>query len=131
MKKQAMKINTMKNQKGMTLISWMVVLAFAGFQFMLAIRIMPVFAEDHTITSIWKALETDIELVGKSPKDIHKSIQRKFKINNVKDIDPRDIVIRKSEGYNVVTLEYEPRGKLVGPLDFIVSFKHEAKIKSR
>ena len=120
-----------KNQKGMTMISWLVVLVFVGFQFMLAIKIVPVFAEDHTIKTIWKGLENDTSLVGASPKKIKKTIVKKMKMNNVYGFDMSTIKIKKSKGYYIVTTEYEPRGKIVGPLDFIATFKHEARVKAK
>lgn len=131
MRKQIMKNQSIEKQKGMTLISWVVVLVFVGFQFMLAIKIVPVFSKDHTIKSIWSAVESDTTLVGASPKDIHKAIAKKMRINNVYDFDIKTVKIKKSQGYHIVTTEYEPRGKIIGPLDFIVSFKHEAKIRAK
>ncbi len=131
MQKQFMKKRSMEKQKGMTLISWVVVLVFVGFQFMLAIKILPTFAEDHTIKTIWKELENDAAVVGLAPKRIKKHIMKKMKINNVYDFDMSTVKIKKSKGYYIVTTEYEPRGKIVGPLDFIVSFKHEAKVKAK
>ena len=129
MKKQTMKINIMKKQKGMTLISWIVVLAFVGFQFMMAIKILPVFAEDHTIASFWNKLGDDPALVGATPKAIRESVLKKLKINNVYALHKDDIVITKSDGYYIVSVEYEPRGQLIGKLDYIASFSHEARIR--
>ena len=131
MKNQIMKKQSIDKQKGMTLISWVVVLVFVGFQFMLAIKILPVFSTDHTIKSVWHTIENDTMLVGASPKNIKKAIMKKMKINNVYDFDLNTVKIKKSKGYYIVTTEYEPRGKIIGPLDFIVSFKHEAKIKAK
>ena len=131
MQKQIMKEKSIKKQKGMTMISWVVVLAFVGFQFMLAIKIVPVFAEDHTIKSIWRGLENDVALVGLPPKKIRKTIAKKMKMNNVYGFDMSAVKIKKSKGYYIVTTEYEPRGNVIGPLDYIVTFKHEAKIKAR
>lgn len=115
----------------MTMISWVVVLAFVGFQFMLAIKIVPVFAEDHTIGTIWKGLENDTALVGLPPKKIRKTIAKKMKMNNVYGFDMSAVKIKRSKGYYIVTTEYEPRGKIMGSLDFIATFKHEAKIKAK
>ena len=120
-----------KNQKGMTMISWLVVLVFVGFQFMLAIKIVPVFAEDHTVKTIWKGLESDTALVGVTPKRIKKTIIKKMKMNNVYGFDMSTVKIKKSKGYYIVTTKYEPRGKIMGPLDFIATFEHEARVRVR
>ena len=121
----------MKKQKGMTLVSWIIVLGFIGFQFMLAIKIGPVYAEDHTIRGIWGKMSGDSAVVGKSPKDIKKYIRKKMKMNNIYNFDMKKVQIKKSKGKYLVTLEYEPRGKVVGNLEYIVNFKHEAEIRAR
>lgn len=121
----------MKNQGGMTLISWVVVLFFVGFQIMLLVKIVPVFAEDHTITKVWAGLENDTALVGQTPKVIKKAIMKKMKVNNIYGFDMSTVTIKKSKGHWLVTTEYEPRGKVIGPLDYIVTFKHEAKVKAK
>ncbi len=131
MQKSILKKQTMNKQKGMTLISWVIVIAFIGFHFMLAIRIVPIFAEDHTISTFWKNLENDTALVGATPEKIRSAVMKKFRINNITALKKEDIKIKKASDHYLVTAEYEPRGKIIGPLDFIVSFKHEAKIRAR
>ena len=121
----------MKKQKGMTLISWIIVLGFIGFQFMLAVKIGPVYAHDHTIRGIWKKMNNDSVLVGKSPKDIKKYIRKKMKMNSIYDFDLGTVKIKKAKGFYTVTTEYEPRGKVLGNLEYIVNFKHEAKIRAK
>lgn len=124
-----MQKHAMNRQKGMTLISWIVILAFVGFNGLIAINVAPVYFTDSNITSLWAGLETDGGLVGQSPKNIRKVISKRLKINNVYGIKKEDIKIRKSKGYYIVLLEYEPRGRIVGSLDYITTFKHEAKIR--
>ena len=114
----------------MTMISWAVVLVFVGFQFMIAIKIVPVFAEDHTIGSFWESLGNEAVFVGKTPQKIRNLILKRLKINNVYSLTRDDIKIKRARGYYIVTVEYEPRGSIIGKLDYIVSFKHEAKIKT-
>lgn len=117
-------------QKGMTMISWMVVLAFLGFQAILAINIIPVYMTDSSIKSMWKDLPKDTDLVGATPKRIREIVIKRLKINNVYALKKDDIKIRKVKGNYIVSVVYEPRGKIVGSLDYIVTFKHEAKIKA-
>ena len=131
MKIQIMKKQSMRKQMGMTMVSWMVLLVFIGFQLMIVAKIVPVFAEDQTIDTIWQSLDNDADLVGLSPKKIKKAITRKMRLNNIYDFDMSTIKVKKSKGYHIITVEYEPRGTIVGPLDFIVSFKHEARVKVR
>ncbi|MCK4704482.1 MAG: DUF4845 domain-containing protein [Gammaproteobacteria bacterium] len=130
MKKQIMKKQSLKKQKGMTMISWAVVLVFIGFHFMMAIKIIPLFAEDHTITGAWAKLGNEASLVGATPQKIRALIVKRLRLNNVYSLENDDIKIKRGSGYYIVTVEYEPRGTILGKLDYIVSFKHVAKIKA-
>ena len=52
-------------------------------------------------------------------------------MNNVYSVTSDNITIKKGKHDYVITIEYEPRGKLMGPVDYIVSFRHEAKVPIR
>jgi len=51
-----------------------------------------------------------------------------LKINNIYSINKDNIVIKKTKTHYLVTIDYEPRGTLVGNLDYIVTFHHEAEV---
>lgn len=127
----AMQKNTMNKQKGMTMIGWVILVGFIGFNALVAINVAPVYFTDSNIKSLWTSLETDKTLIGTNPKKIRQVIAKRLRVNNVYDIKKDDIKIKKTKGYYLVTLEYEPRGKIAGSLDYIITFKHEAQIRIR
>ena len=119
----------MKKQNGMTMIGWIVMLAFIGFNGLVAIKIAPVYFTDSSIKSIWEKLETDSSVRGQNTKNLRKLVLKRLRINNIYDFKKDDIKIKKTKGSYIVTLEYEPRGTIAGSLDYIVTFKHEAIVK--
>jgi hypothetical protein len=121
----------MKKQKGLTLISWLAIIAVVLFNAIIAMNVVPVYLNDHSVKSMMKGLETDTSLRGATPKKIKESVAKRLRINNVYSVTKNDIVIKKSKNDYVITIEYEPRGRLVGSLDYIVTFKHEARITAR
>jgi hypothetical protein len=126
-----MQKNAMNKQKGMTTIGWIIMIAFIGFNGLVAINVAPVYFTDSNVKSLWRSLETDTTLIGLSPKKLRQSISKRLRVNNVYDIKKDDIKIKKSKGFHIVSLEYAPRGKIVGSLDYIITFKHEAKVRAR
>lgn len=118
----------MKKQKGLTMISWMVVIAIVVFNGVIGMNVIPVYINDHSVKSIMKNLEMDTAVRGKSPKQLKEIISKRLRINNVYSIEKENIVIKKIKNGHYITINYEPRGKLVGNLDYIVSFRHEARI---
>lgn len=118
------------SQRGMSLISWIIVIAFLLFQGIMAMKIIPVYINDASVSSIMKKLPTDSALNSASSRTIRDTIEKRLKINNIYDLDRSDIVIKPARGGYNVTLDYESRGNLFGNLDYIISFKHQAAITS-
>lgn len=121
----------MNNQKGLTMISWIVVLVFLLFQAVIAMNVIPVYISDSSVKKIMTELPHDVKATGASAKGLKSLISQRLSMNNVYSVKPENIKVKKGHGENIVTLEYEPRGKLIGNLEFIVNFKHEAKVKTR
>ena len=121
----------MNKQKGMTTIGMIFLLIIIGFNGLVAINVAPAYFTDSNVASLWKSLESDTTLIGLPSKTIRKRIMKRLRVNNVYDIKREAIVIKKVKGFYVVTLEYEPRGKIAGSLDYIMTFKHEAKIRTK
>ncbi len=121
----------MNNQKGATLISWIALLAIVLFNAIIAMNVVPVYLTDHSVKSLMAGLETDSELRGATPKKIRDTVVKRLRINNIYDIKKDNVKISKSKNDYLVTIQYEPRGKLVANLDYIVSFKHEARVPAR
>ncbi len=120
--------NSISNQRGLTLISWIVVIVFILFQGVIAMNVIPVYMTDSTISTIMKNLPNDPAAKRASTKELRNVVAKKIRMNSVYTIKPENIKIKKGRGENIVLIEYEPRGKLIGTLDYIVSFKHEARI---
>ena len=121
----------MSKQKGLTLISWIVVLVFLLFQGVIAMNVLPVYITDSSVKKIVGDLPNDAKAREASASGLKTLISKRLSMNSVYTIKPEHIKVKKGRGENIVTIEYEPRGKLIGNLDYIVSFKHEARIKTR
>ncbi len=118
-------------QRGLTMISWLVVIVFLLFQGVIAMNVIPVYMTDSSVKSIFKELPDDVAARDSSVSELKVLVSKRLRINNIYGIQPEQIKIKKGRGENIVTLDYEPRGKLIGNLEYIVSFKHEARIPSR
>lgn len=124
-------VGFMKKQKGLTLISWLAIIGLLLFNAIIAMNVVPVYINDHSVKSLMQNLENDASLRGATPKKIKDIIAKRLRVNNVYSISKDNIKLLKSkEGY-VVSIEYEPRGRLIGSLDYIVSFSHEAIIPTK
>ncbi len=124
-------IHSMAKQRGLTMISWVVVIVFLLFQAVIAMNVLPVFMTDSTVATIMKELPNDAAAQRASAKELKILVTKRLSMNSVYTIKPEFISVKKGRGENIIIIEYEPRGKLIGQLDYIVSFSHEARIQSR
>jgi hypothetical protein len=126
-----MRKSAKKQQQGLTMISWIVVIVFLLFQGVIAMNVIPVYMTDSSVKSIMEELPNDAKARDSSVNELKVLVAKRLNINSIYTIKPENIKVVKGRGENIVTIEYEPRGKLIGSLDYIVSFKHEAKIPAR
>jgi hypothetical protein len=123
--------NPKSGQLGLTMISWMIVLVFLLFQAVIAMNVIPVYLTDSSVKSIMEGLPNDAVAKNASTKELKGVVAKKLSMNSVYTVKAEHIKVKKGRAENVVTIEYEPRGKLIGNLEYIVSFKHEARIPTR
>ena len=118
-------------QRGLTMISWLIVIVFLLFQGVIAMNVIPVYLTDSSVKKIMEALPGDVSAQEAGTKQLNGLVAKRLSINSIYSIKPEHIAVKKGRAENIVTIEYEPRGKLIGNLDYIVSFKHEARIPTR
>ena len=123
--------NTIKKQCGLTMISMMIVIVFLLFQGVIAMNVIPVYITDSSVKTIMENLPNDPTAKRTAFKDLKPLIAKRLSINSVYTIKTDAIKVKKGRGESIITIEYEPRGTLVGNLEYIISFKHEARIPTK
>jgi hypothetical protein len=117
-------------QRGLTLISWLVIIIFLLFQAVIAMKVVPVYMTDAGVKSIIEDLPNDPKARVTPTSGLKDLVAKRLSMNSIYNIEPKDIKVRKNRDENIVTIEYEPRGNLFANLDYIITFKHEARIKA-
>ncbi len=124
-------IHPMAHQSGMTMISMIIVMVFLLFQIVIAMNVIPVYMTDSSVKSLMEKLPDDAKIRKASTQEMKGLIMKRISMNSIYSIKPSHVKIKKAGGERLVTIEYEPRGKLIGNLEYVVSFKHEAKIPKK
>jgi len=124
-------MKTLKQQQGLTLFSWILVLIVAGFFLLCAFKIIPLYAENRYVVSALKSLnEPGSSLDQMSDADIKRKLANFYMINNVRSQGPQNIVIKRDAQKVVVTIDYEARvtlfdnAPLFRTLDVVVLFNN-------
>lgn len=118
-----MAANLRKRQRGMTFISWLLVLGVAGFFATIALVLVPIYLEHYEVKFVLEQFGEDRELGKKSTGEIRDLMKRRLKINGVYDFNVKDNVkVTREKGRTTVRVKYEVRRTVVGNVDVVVHF---------
>lgn len=112
----------LRSQRGLTLISLIMMLGFIGFMALLILKIGPIYLEHNKVANAVKQIKETEGIASQSEYQIRDSFAKKFNMNYVYDVKPEDIRITKSGGYLKVSIEYEVVEPIVGNLSVLVNF---------
>ncbi len=119
-----------RKQSGLSMISWMFIIGFLAIQIIVAMRIVPVYLNFHSVKSVMDSLPIDPELKGRSVKKIKKRLSKRLKIENLYELarNKEAFKFKKIKGGYNLTAHYETRGPIIGNLEFVVTFDHQVDI---
>jgi Tfp pilus assembly major pilin PilA len=111
-----------KDQKGMTLIGWVIVLAIVGVFALAGMRLLPVYLEYFKINAVLNGLDKEMEGEKATSKAIYIYVKKRFDVESVNVIDESDLNIEIKGAVYEVRAKYDHRVPFLGNVDFIVAF---------
>ena len=109
-------------QGGMTLTSFVVVLAVVGFAAYIGMKLFPMYQEYYSVRSAAKGLASEPGVGDMDPSKIQDLFFRRLYINYSENVKPENVKItRIDNGWNM-KVNYEIRRPLVGNLDVVGVF---------
>lgn len=117
--------NNLKNQRGLTLVSWIFVVAILVFCGLFAFRVVPMYAENMYVVKALKSIaEPGMQVNDMSDAEIKKKIQNFYLVNNVRSDGPQNIVIDRKSRNLLIKIDYENRTNLFYNIDVVASFQN-------
>jgi Tfp pilus assembly protein PilE len=113
-------MRSLSQQKGMTGIGWLIVLALIGFFTLLTLKMVPSYLEYYKVVSTLESLakETGFE----TPTEIRNLLERRFDISYVNTITHKDVIIKAAGQFYRVQAKYDSRVHLFGNVSVLMSF---------
>ncbi len=112
----------LNQQKGLTFISLVFILAILGFFVLLALKIGPIYLDHYRVVNAIKALETTPDIQKKSAEEIRSILGKRFDMNYVSTLDVKDIKITQRGSYLKVQAAYEVVQQVIGNASVLVTF---------
>ncbi|WP_078119657.1 DUF4845 domain-containing protein [Thiosocius teredinicola] len=113
-----------KKQRGMTMLSWMVVLGIAVFFILIGIKMIPTYMENHALQQVLTAMTNDIKVRQMSPAEMKKNFIKRLKINSVYEFDTKAITIKKEKFGTRFSVDYEVRKPVGGNVFIVMTFSN-------
>jgi competence protein ComGC len=129
---QLIKGKTMKNQRGMTLIGWVIVLAIIAFFATLAMRLVPMYQEYYGVLQIMNDMKIELQNNNLSKNEVETLLERRFDIGYIHSVDKEDIEILRGKNSAYITkvvIDYEVRKPFIAQIDLIGHFKKEIDVE--
>lgn len=111
-----------RSQRGMTLMSFLVVLAVVGFGAYIAMKLFPMYQEYYSVRTAAKGLANEPGVGDMDPSKIEDLFFRRLYINYSENVKPENVKIERIEGGWNMKVNYEVRRSLVSNLDVVGVF---------
>jgi hypothetical protein len=124
----------MKNQRGMTLIGWVIVLAIIAFFATLAMRLVPMYQEYYGVLQIMNDMKIELQNNNLSKNEVETLLMRRFDIGYIHNVDKEDIEILRGKNTAYITkivIDYEVRKPFIAHIDLIGHFKEEIDVEPK
>lgn len=113
----------MNNQRGLTLISLLVVCGFLALVAILLVKVFPDVEEYFAVLKTVNATAMDPGNKGVSVADIRKSYDRRRQIDNISSVTGADLDIGKDGNEVVISFAYAKKIPLYGPVSLMIDFE--------
>jgi hypothetical protein len=112
-------------QSGLTMITWIVLIAMIGFIGIFAFKLIPIYMDYSTINSALVSV-AKAATPGETPAQLKVAIDSAFDINSVNAVKVDDIEIKPdTDGKTLImNLDYDARTNFIANVDLVVHFEN-------
>lgn len=114
-------------QRGITFLGLVILVAFVGLFVYAGIRLSPAYLEYMAVARALDSLKTELS-GGVNQDAIRRSIQRRFEVDDVSSISPRDVEIGRDRDVFTVRAAYGVQARFIANVDFLVSFDKTVEV---
>ncbi|HDY85124.1 hypothetical protein LCGC14_1013950 [marine sediment metagenome] len=122
----------MNKQRGMTLISWIIVLGLIAFFTTLVIRILPMYQEYFSVVQIMESMETELKDNKLSKQQVNLMFAKRFNTGYISSVKPENLTFstgRDNHSVVKVVADYEVRVPFIAQISLVGHFHREINVE--
>ena len=119
-----------RTQRGMTLLSFIVVLAVVGFAAYIGMKLFSMYSEYYSVRQALKGLQAEPGIAKQDPAKIKNLFFRRLNISYSENVKPEHVTLQRRQdgpGWDM-EVNYEVRKELVGNLDVVGKFHADEEL---
>lgn len=125
-------MKSLQQQRGVGITGFALISIVVCFALLFAFKLIPAYLEHLSVSQSMSGLKNEENLPVDSTEAkiaIRKALQRRFDINDVRQIKARQVqIISTREGFDVVA-DYEVTVKIFADIDIVLHFNDQVSIK--
>lgn len=119
-----------QSQKGMSVLSWLMVLALVAFFASAAFKVIPHYLDYMSLEKMIMAVETDKASQITTVGDFYSHMSKGMQVNSIRDLNLEEALKIKIENNEFhAHLKYEKREPLIKNIDLVVHFDKEFRVR--
>lgn len=120
-----------RKPRGMTLMSFVIVLVVVGFFALVAMKLFPMYSEYFNLKGVMEEYAAQPNSASIPPAQMHTDLNRRFGIAYVDSVEKEHIKIIREGGVSKLNIAYEVRVPLFGNLDVVGKFDNTVDLSGR
>jgi len=118
------------SQKGMSILSWLMVLALVAFFASAAFKVLPHYFDYMSMEKLITSVEADKAANIRSINEFYSHVSKGMQVNSIRDLNLQDALKIKVENNEFKAhLKYEKREPLIQNIDLVVRFDKEFRVR--
>ena len=118
------------SQKGMSILSWLMVLALVAFFASAAFKVLPHYFDYMSMEKLITSVGTDKAANIRSINEFYSHVSKGMQVNSIRDLNLQDALKVKVENNEFrAHLKYEKREPLIENIDLVVRFDKEFRVR--
>jgi hypothetical protein len=113
---------SLKQQKGLSSIGWLFVIAVFGAVFTIVAKLAPFYLDNRFVVSTLQGLADDSTFPQMTTNQVRTHLSKTFSINNVRGKAVDSLKVTKNKNATIVTIEYEERIPMLLNVDVVLTF---------
>ncbi len=117
-----------RSQRGLTFISWLILLLGAGLIGLFLFRLIPVYLNHTKIVGALSSVKGEFASQSPTPAALRQALYKRFDIEEIGVLKPSEVKIERGAGEYVLVAAYDNEVPYLRNIYLVVKFDHRVSI---